>query len=256
MDTAGVAQLYLIHDADGGEHVLKLMAEKDEGLRQRILREGAVLKKLNHPNVVHVEEVLEINGAPALVMEHLGGPDLARWMFKYNPLDWEYVFRDIVAGVQHIHDSGLIHRDLNPYNVMVVQDAQNKPRPVIIDFGFVKAPAVEITSPGAMMGTSGYMSPEQIQESRDVDKRSDIFSLGSLLYFMATGEEAFAAPLEWAVMNKTLIADFKPPRRVNEALPMRIVNAIGFCLSASPIDRAQNCKALITVLDGGERPVD
>ena len=162
--------------------------------RQRLLQEGRVQAALQHPNVLPVHGVLDVDGAPGLLMPLVEGPTLAALLRGYRPSQREALglLRAVCAGVSAAHTMGLVHRDLKPSNVLLdLSSGAVVPR--VSDFGLVKVVgAVGMSNDGAV-GTPSYMSPEQLRQSREVDARADLWSLGVMLYELLTGRLPFPA---------------------------------------------------------------
>jgi serine/threonine protein kinase/Tol biopolymer transport system component len=204
----GMGEVYRAQDTRLGRDVaLKVLPEvfaRDAERMARFEREAKVLASLNHPNIATIYGVEESNGARALVMELVEGPTLAERIGQ-GPLPLEEALRfaqQIAEGLEYAHERGIIHRDLKPSNVKLTPESQVK----LLDFGLAKALERETTegesrdSPtlsaaatrtGVLLGTAGYMSPEQARGKR-VDRRADIWAFGCVLYEMLTGLGAFS----------------------------------------------------------------
>ncbi len=193
----GMAEVYrAVDDTDGSRHALKILHIRGEALSARLLREGRAQAALRHPNVLAVTGIIDAFGAPGVVMELVEGPDLQALLARgpLPPPQVEHLARGVLAGVAAAHARGLVHRDLKPSNVLL-QPAPGGPVPKVADFGLVKA-AVEdepepMTRTGAVMGTPGFMAPEQLRSAKHVDARADVFSLGALIYALASGAPPF-----------------------------------------------------------------
>jgi eukaryotic-like serine/threonine-protein kinase len=204
----GMGEVYRGQDTRLGRDVaLKVLPEvfaRDAERMARFEREAKVLASLNHPNIATIYGVEESNGARALVMELVEGPTLAERIGQ-GPLPLEEALpfaQQIAEGLEYAHERGIIHRDLKPSNVKLTPESQVK----LLDFGLAKALEGETTegdsqnSPtlsaaatrtGVLLGTAGYMSPEQARGKR-VDRRADIWAFGCVLYEMLTGLGAFS----------------------------------------------------------------
>ena len=207
LGAGGTAMVYLVrHKSLGTRHALKVLTISSAAIRERMLREGQVQATLQHPNVVAVTDVIEIEGQPGLLMERIVGPSLERALSKYKLAmgDAEVLFHGILSGVRAAHDMGLVHRDLKPANVLL-QRTQAGFVPKVTDFGLAKVleadPAVIHTRSGIAMGTPSYMAPEQIRDARTVDQRADIWSLGCLLYELMTRRRTFPGDEALAIYN-------------------------------------------------------
>ena len=236
-------------------HALKVLTISSPAIRERMLREGRVQASLQHPNIVPVDDVLELDGSPALLMEYVEGPSLEAALQRYRLTlsDAELLFAGILAGVQTAHLAGLVHRDLKPANVLLAHTAEGFV-PKVTDFGLAKLmvhePGMAHTRAGISMGTPSYMAPEQIRDARSVDQRADVWSLGCLLYELTTRRRAFPGDEALAIYNAVVDADFEQPRRYVPALPDRVNQAILGCLRLEPDERIPDCETLAAVLSG------
>lgn len=159
--------------------------------KQRFAREARSVAALLHPNVISIHDVDESNGIPWFVMPYVAGPSLREMVVSSGPLPEREIVRiglQIASGLAAAHGQGLVHRDIKPANILVDNRVN---RVVITDFGLVQSQTEEaITQTGNLAGTLSYMSPEQVR-GEDLDGRSDLFSLGCVLYFLSTGEVPF-----------------------------------------------------------------
>ncbi len=254
IEAGGMAEVYEARDERTGDRrALKWLSVNDPEQRKRILREGQVLLKLRHPNLVQVYELVPVGGVPVLVMEYVEGPELADWMYEARPaLDvTEKLFKRILSGMALAHRAGVVHRDLHPWNILVASGPKGNPVPKVIDFGFAKILARSMTRTGVMMGTPAYMAPEQIEDSSKVDKRADVFALGCLLYYLVTGREAFDQDSEHAILNAAFTGDYKNPQHWRPDLPGRFVRTIDGCLKPDRDKRIPNIETLMRSLSGG-----
>jgi serine/threonine protein kinase len=235
----GMASVYRVkHARLGTLHALKVLAVPNTSVQGRLLLEGRVQAQLAHPNVLNVTDILDVSGAPGLLMEYVRGPSLDRILDR--SLAWDprgklltlalvdQLLPGILAGVGAAHALGVVHRDLKPANILLALEG-GRIVPKVADFGLVKLFGDEqgrLTRTGATMGTPEYMSPEQIRSSREVDTRTDIFALGAVLYELVTGEPAFSAEGAYEIFGKITRGDYVPPREIRPELPDRVVSAI------------------------------
>jgi Tol biopolymer transport system component/serine/threonine protein kinase len=223
---------------------------------QRFQREAQAVAALNHPNVVTIYAVDESDGIHFLVMELIDGVSLVN-MIPSTGLPLAQVLRyalPIADAMVAAHQQSIVHRDLKPANVMIRSDG----RVTVLDFGLAKvAPAVAGHSDGTtelltdsmnVVGTTGYMSPEQA-EGRVVDARSDIFSLGVMLYEMATGTRPFKGDSSLAILTSILRDDPPPLTEVKPELPFDYERIVGRCLAKDPTRRYQTALDVRTELD-------
>lgn len=252
----GTAMVYRVkHNALGTYHALKVLTVTSEAIRKRMLNEGRVQASLRHLNLVAVTDVLDISGAPGLLMEYIEGPslELALGSYRIRMGDAETLFLGIVAGVRHAHQIGVVHRDLKPANVLLSR-AQEGFLPKVTDFGLVKTlsgdPSVAHTRAGIAMGTPSYMAPEQIRDARTVDQRADVWSLGCILYELVTRGRAFPGEQALEIYNAVILGEYPDPRRVVPDLPDRIDAAIRGALCVDRDKRIPDCDTLLEVVKG------
>ncbi|HXK12852.1 MAG TPA: protein kinase [Vicinamibacteria bacterium] len=183
---------------------VKVMSKglSDAHARERFLREARAAAKLQHPNIVVVYEIGEHEGAPFMVLELLEGVDLQRAIdggIRPDPRATLPVVLQLLAGLGHAHEHGIVHRDVKPSNVFLPVGRPAK----IMDFGVARLAGLGTTTTGVVVGTPNYMSPEQAS-SGEIDGRSDLFSAGLILYELVTGERAFQADSLVSIMYKIL----------------------------------------------------
>lgn len=251
----GMAEVYLVrHRTLQTEHALKLLMLSGVGLGQRMVVEGQIQARIDHVNVVRVQDVLEIGGVPALLMEFVDGPDLALWIHETapGPALAAKIFRGIVEGVSAAHQAGVIHRDLKPSNVLLAKMPDGRLVPKVTDFGLVKV--LQPSEPGQTrsgipLGTPQYMAPEQIRDASRVDVRADVFSLGCILYELLTGVQCYPGADLIEIFEKIDRGQRKPlPDRV----PQSLRTIIDRCLAKDPAARPQSTAALLALLDRPE----
>ena len=202
LGAGGMGEVYRAHDAKLGRDVaikvLRASLTNDADRVARFEREARVLAALNHPNVGAIYGMEEIDGGRALVLELVDGPTLAD-RIRRSPIPVRQalgIASDIAHGVDAAHKKGIIHRDLKPANIKLTPDGVVK----VLDFGLAKMVGVPVspasttlldaTHAGAVMGTAGYMSPEQARGDA-VDARTDVWAIGCILFEMLTGRRAF-----------------------------------------------------------------
>lgn len=216
--------------------------------RQRFAREARAAAAIVHPNVVPIHAIAGTDH-PYLVMALIGGPSLEKLVADQGPLDPVDVVRigmQIAAGLEAAHRQGLVHRDIKPSNILLDGDAG---RVFITDFGLARAADdVAVTQTGWLAGTPHYMSPEQTLGS-DLDGRSDLFSLGSVLYFLATGREPFRADKPLAVLQKISHESPTHPAVIQPRIPDPLARLILTLLEKDPTRRFQSAQAVFIVLE-------
>ncbi len=205
--------------------------------RKRFEREARAAAAVVHPNVIPIHGVSLFKGQPLIVMPLIAGSSLQALVEQQGPLETKDVVRigmQIAAGLSAAHDQGLIHRDIKPANILLEQDVS---RVVITDFGLARAAdELAMTQTGWLAGTPHYMSPEQARGAA-IDARSDLFSLGAVLYFIATGSEPFRAEKPIAVLHKICHDPAIPAKQINSDIPQTLSNIIERLLEKNPQDR-------------------
>ena len=267
--SGGMAEVYRVqHKTLGSAHAMKVLRPKlaaSAELRERFLAEGRIQAQLNHPNIVAVTDLVSEPDVAGLVMEYLSGPTLAEHLQAHPsglPLAQIHeIMTPILDAMSKVHRHGVVHRDLKPDNIKL-QKTDGALRPVLFDFGIAQlSEESEVghkkklkTRAGTQLGTPAYMSPEQIQNTAGVDHRSDIFSLGSILYAMLTGKEAFAVDGEFNTMKKVVAVDCVPPQQLKPDAPDGVVSAINTALQRNPGHRHDSCTDMAKVLASEQSP--
>jgi serine/threonine protein kinase/Tol biopolymer transport system component len=250
LGAGGMGEVYRAKDPRLGREVaLKVLPAsiaQDADRLRRFESEARAASALNHPNIVTVHDIGKSNGTAFMAMELIDGTSL-RQMLASGPLPEKKMLEvsvQIADGLAKAHSAGILHRDLKPENVMVSRDGFVK----VLDFGLAKpftAPGGDgsaiptmagETQPGTVLGTVGYMSPEQAS-GRPVDYRSDQFSLGSILYEMATGQRAFQKPTGAETLSAIIREEPEPVSRVNPRAPAPYRWIVERCLAKDPEDR-------------------
>jgi eukaryotic-like serine/threonine-protein kinase len=261
--TGGMGQVFrAAHIHLGREAAIKVLHANlaaEPGFQARFLQEARAIASLKHPNIVEVHDFGEQDGSLYLIMELIDGGSLRQLLLTQKtaqaglPL-WTGIdlVRQIADGLALAHVRGMVHRDIKPDNLLLSDTRGGNPVIKITDFGLVRlAESGVMTATGAVLGTAAYMSPEQCQ-GVELDGRSDLYSLGVVLYEVATGYVPFQAKtLSAAVYNHVQVAP-PPPRTVKPDLPLELDQIILRCLAKRPADRygsaAELSSALRTVL--------
>ncbi len=253
----GLARVYRVrHEHLGGQYALKLLSFRGERLSKRLVREGRIQARLQHPNIVRVHDAFELEGRGALLMEFVDGPSLGQVLDKDGsfPLPQALqIFGQVLTGVGVAHEAGVLHRDLKPGNILL-QTRGEQVTPKVTDFGIarllsVSGPAGD-TLQSEVIGTPGFMAPEQASDPTTVDIRADLFSLGAILYGMVTGWPPFPTSSLAEVLAAAETGDFVPVVQRVPSCPMHVAEAIERCLSPNPDDRFSSCRALAAALFG------
>ena len=215
-------------------------------LRMRFLREARAVAKLQHPNIVVVHELGEEDGTPFIAMEFLEGSPLddllVRGMAGDSFEKIEIVIQ-VAKALQHAHSKGVIHRDIKPANIMRLTDGTVK----VVDFGIAHLANQTMTGTGVLLGTLAYLSPEQLN-GEGVDHRTDIFSLGIVLYEMFSGSLPFAGPTPAETMRKILLEPPPPLDRRVADYPPALQGVLDRALAKNQAERYQSCAEMIADL--------
>lgn len=236
----GMGELYLAHDPDLDREVaIKVMSEDimlDEQARARFYREARAAARLQHRNIVTVFDFSHDGEIPYFVMEFLRGQNLSERLRRGPPLTLPMKLDlaiQLCEGLHFAHGEGVIHRDVKPANIWLLDDGGVK----LLDFGIAKSSTATLTLGSSVVGSAGYMSPEQI-EGQPVDSRSDVFSMGAVLFELVTGRPPFDGDSVTAVMMK-IVQDEPAPdvRAIAPDTPPTLAMAIRRALEKAPDDR-------------------
>jgi hypothetical protein len=210
--------------------------------KARFQREAQAAGALAHPNIVTVYDFGEDGGVLYLAMEFLEGKSLEKIFEAQNILPIETIipmYDQVCSALDHAHSHKIVHRDIKPANIMILDSGLVK----VTDFGIAKMMSLGMTQAGHILGTPNYMSPEQVK-GRTVDGRSDIFSLGVILYELVTGEKPFGGQNITTVIYKIIHENPTPPRELDATIPQGLNYVISKALAKDPDERYQSCREL------------
>src|SRR5437870_4935072 len=261
----GMGEVYLADDTQLRRRVaLKVLPEglaANQDRMRRFVQEAQAAAALNHPNIAHIYEIREVDGLSFIAMEFIEGRTLRDYLHDSKTEDLPRVLRHlqhVAEGLAKAHAAGIVHRDLKPDNVMITHDGHAK----ILDFGLAKLiepqqssstsvePSEQATAiiqqhstPGVVLGTVGYMSPEQAQgKTKEIDHRSDIFSFGCILFEAATGRKAFEGKDAIDSLHKLVHAPMPQIKEFNPGAPDELQRIVRRCLAKQPDERYQTIK--------------
>lgn len=257
----GMGQVYRgVHEMLDMPVAIKVLHDDtDQGLATRFLREAKTMARVRHPNVVQIFDCATLDGCvPCIVMELLDGEALDALLRRERAMDWLQVLdvaTDVCAGLEAIHDAGILHRDLKPANIMVSPDGGGLTAK-IVDFGIAKATGPEqprLTATGVAIGTPAYMAPEQIVGG-EVTAAADLYALGATLYEMLTGELPFEGAGMAALLRK--VQEPAPPVRPpagRPPIPRQLQGLIASMLEMEAARRPSSVLEARAVLRGVSR---
>lgn len=247
----GMGIVYRARDRETGDVVaLKVLrpeiaAERD--LIERFKRELLLARKITHKNVCRTHELLRFGETVAISMEYVEGESLGSLLKRSEGLSTRQgmkILKQVMAGLAEAHAQGVVHRDLKPENILIARDGSVK----VMDFGLARSADAQITQTSSFIGTPAYMSPEQA-EGKPTDTRTDLYSLGLIMYEMFTGEPAFHADTPAGLVYQHVHKKAKPARSVDPHLPVSLAQAIEKCLEKDPKRRFQSVGDLEEVLE-------
>jgi len=257
LNVGGMAEVFIAKafGVEGFERILAIkkilptMAEDEEFIKM-FIDEARISVQLNHANIVHIHELGNYDGTFFIAMEYVAGRDLRTLLERYRKrkermpaAQASFIASKMCEGLDYAHrkkdargvDLGIIHRDVSPQNILCSYDGEVK----IIDFGIAKAAnRSQHTQAGILKGKFGYMSPEQVR-GLPIDRRSDIFAVGVILYEMLTGEKLFVGESDFSTLEKVRNAEVTPPKRLNPTIPDDLERVVLKALAREAEDRYQ-----------------
>lgn len=247
----GMGEVYLADDTKLGRKVaLKFMPihlAADSEMRQRFTREAQAAARLDHPNIVTIYEVGEFNGRPFFAMQYVEGETLNN-LGRDESLSINKMISlmsQISSGLAKAHAMGITHRDIKSANIIVDRDSRAK----ILDFGLATLQGSEmLTKTGSTLGTVAYMSPEQVQGTQ-VDHRSDIFSLGVVMYELITGQPPFKKSNDAATLHSIVSENPAPLSQHSPSTPVELERVISKVLAKNPNERYQSAMEIVDDLN-------
>jgi tRNA A-37 threonylcarbamoyl transferase component Bud32 len=219
---------------------------------QRLMREARAQARISHSGVCRVHEVGEVEGQLYIAMEYQPGKSLQHAHSEMTLEEKLHVIKDVAVALHAAHQLGIIHRDIKPANIMAMRRDDGSWHAVVMDFGLARDSTAsdKLTQTGAVMGTPGYMSPEQARgEASRLDRRSDVYSLGAMLYELLSGVPPFDGPTIVQILIQVMHDDPKPLRQRNATLPVDLETIAQKCLNKEAHHRYPSAQALADDLD-------
>ncbi len=228
--------------------VIKKLKDPNREIIKRFKKEALLSASFHHQNLVAIYDFIYTNRNYYLVMEHVEGEDLRTIIDHLTPIPPQIaalIALSIAQGLEYTHARNIIHRDIKPSNILVGYDGSVK----LIDFGIARDDlSTRLTITGMIVGTPAYMSPEQAN-GETLTPKSDLFSLGILLYEMLTGIKPFEGSKQSEVISRIIRGQYQPIQRVNPTIPYRLRKIVKKCLQHTPRKRYQNATELINDLE-------
>ncbi len=246
----GFGAVYLVEDVVVREElVLKILSPHlslDENMIRRFVQELKYTRRITHPNVIRIYDLLNLGGAHAISMEYFPAQDLGRILKDQGPLPVPRMLKiaaQVCEGLAAAHEKGIIHRDIKPPNILVGQGDLTK----IVDFGLASVGShagSRLTKSGILVGTPEYISPEQITGT-EVDGRADLYSFGVVMYEMITGVQPFSGANAVNVLFQHLEGEIPPAHQVNAAVPEAVARLVERAMARDPAGRPASARDLL-----------
>ncbi len=249
-----MGSVYLGTDLERRQKVAIKILSPDHCRKPKVLarfeREARLMTTLRHPNIVQLQGVGRQGALPFIVMQYLEGETLADYLKgkggKLGPVEMLAVMRQVCSGLAFIHHHGLVHRDIKPQNVFISSEGHV----TILDLGVVRDRSDPgLTKPGAMVGTPYYMSPEQILGTGEIDRRTDVYALGAVIFELLTGTPPFVADSNFEVFYKHRTLPPPDASLLSAFVPKAVAAAITRSLAKVPEERQQNVSELVGDLE-------
>ena len=258
LGAGGMATVFLAHDLRHEREVAIKVLHPELGAAlgaDRFEAEIRITAKLQHPHILPLLDSGEAEGLLYYVMPFVAGGSLRTRLEREQQLpvaEAVRITKEVASALAYAHARGIIHRDIKPENIVLGASEGGPPPALLADFGIARTidGSMKKTSTGVTLGTAAYMSPEQATAEPNLDGRSDIYSLGCVLYEMLAGEPPFTGPNARAILAKALSDPVRPVRRLRDSVPLHVDEALATALARSPVDRFADAATFIAALDG------
>lgn len=246
----GMATVYLARhqslDRDVAIKMLHVAYKDDDTFIERFRREAQIVGKLDHPNIVPIYDFADAGLHPYLVMKYIEGETLKQYLRRNKDITLTEVMRIMTAvadALDFAHKRGILHRDVKPSNIMISSDGQ----PYLTDFGLARIASLgeSTLSRDMMLGTPQYISPEQAQGNRELDARTDIYSLAIVLYELVVGRVPFTGDTPYAIIHNHIFTPLPPPREMNPTVPPEVETVLLKALAKDPNERFSSAGTMI-----------
>ncbi|MEZ4293917.1 MAG: protein kinase [Polyangiaceae bacterium] len=247
----GMGRVFLARDPRLHREVaIKLVRGDDPELSRRLVLEARAQARVDHERVCKVHEVGEISGHVYIAMQYIDGPSLGALAGDLSVAEKVLVVREVAKGAHEAHKAGILHRDLKPSNILVERAEDGSLRPYLADFGLARSVPEGETATSAAVGTPHYMSPEQARgETRSLDRRSDVYSLGATLYHLLSGEPPICGENSLDILSRIATVEPRPLRESDPRIPADLEAVVLKCLEKDPALRHDSARALAEELD-------
>jgi len=248
----GMGTVYLSEYPHYGLFAIKSLApqlSQDRNFRERFFKEGDILFSLRHDNIVQAYTILEENNNLFLVMEYVDGGDLQTLIERqgsFSEPEALSIFNDVLRGLNYAHSRGVIHRDVKPSNILLNKNGTAK----IMDFGIaLTAGGRRLTKTGLTLGTPQYMSPEQITRPKQLDHRTDVYSMGIVLYEMLAGKVPFDGKTDFEIKQKQVNEPPPDIRLIVSDISNMLANVLNKALEKEPDNRFDGCGQFLEYIE-------
>ncbi|HEV2846037.1 MAG TPA: serine/threonine-protein kinase, partial [Thermoanaerobaculia bacterium] len=250
LGSGGMGTVFKAFDPTLGRRIaLKFLHRNDATQTERFLREARAQARVVHPTICQVHEVGEVGGRPYIAMQYIEGQGLGELRSELSLNEKVALVRDVARAVHAAHRTGLVHRDLKPGNILLTREESGELHPYVVDFGLaLEQDETGLSVSGTISGTPAYISPEQAQ-GRPLDRRTDVYSLGVVLYELLAGAPPFTGGNLARILVRVVQEDPKPLRQIDPAVPQDLETVIAKCLEKDPERRYASGRDLAEDLD-------